>query len=60
MIPVLIYLCIQFLGLGIDLSRHGQPKTGKHNFNTTVVAWLIVTGLLYWAGFYKPLFGGVK
>lgn len=51
--PQIIIIVLQALGLGIALQQHGQPKTGKHNFGTMLVATCINFGLLYWGGFFS-------
>lgn len=50
--PQIIYLCLLMLGMGVALSRHGQPKTGAHNAMYDIVATAIVVSLLYWGGFF--------
>lgn len=47
LICVLIMIGISLIGFGIELSRHGQDKTGQHNAFFYLIG-LIITGLLYW------------
>ncbi|WP_156129088.1 hypothetical protein [Chitinibacter sp. ZOR0017] len=42
--PQLIWLALNGIALGIALSEHGKPKTGKHSFWSTLIA----VGLGYW------------
>ena len=52
-IIVIIWLC---LGLGITLSKHGEPKEGKESFWRDASVTVILMSLLYWGGF----FGGAR
>lgn len=52
-IPQIIYITLAAMGLGIDLIKHGETKSGKHNVVTTLIAQILVLGLLYWGGFFK-------
>jgi hypothetical protein len=52
-LPQIIFLAILMLGLGVDMERHGQEKTGKYNFWTSVVSFGIIIGILYWGGFFN-------
>lgn len=51
--PQLIYLALLVLGAGMELARHGQPKTGEHNVITTLIASAIILALLAWGGFFR-------
>ena len=46
-------LCLMTLSLGMDLVRHGQKKTGKHNFWSSLLATLIVLTIYYFGGLLK-------
>jgi hypothetical protein len=48
----MIYLALVVLGLGVELAKDGQPKTGKHSFCWQLVGVAIPCGLLYWGGFF--------
>lgn len=50
--PEGIYLCVTMIGLGIAISDHGKPKTGKENFLNTLISVSIGYGLLCWGGFF--------
>ena len=39
--------------LGINVQRHGQPRTGKHNAIITLIALLWQLLFLLWAGGWK-------
>lgn len=55
--PAMIYLALTAFGLGISISKDGQPKTGKYSFWVQASASAIVCALLYWGGFFS---GGVQ
>jgi len=55
MFPILVLLALQMLGLGITLAKHGEEY--KHNFGTSMIGFVIANGLLYWGGWFAPLFG---
>ena len=56
MILQLIYLALGLISLGMEFSKHGQEKKGKHNgwvsFLTVVILWTI----LYYGGFWSVFF----
>lgn len=52
MICLIIYLALSFIGLGVALAKHGEPR-GDYNFWHTLIAFLIEIGLLYGAGLFK-------
>jgi hypothetical protein len=41
------------MSLGIDLAKHGEPKTGNYNFWTGLISLIIQTGILAWGGFWS-------
>jgi hypothetical protein len=47
------YIGLCLLGLGVELQRHGQPKTGNHNVIVSLAAAAIVWTLLYLGGFFS-------
>jgi hypothetical protein len=51
-IPQIIYLILWLLGAGIAMAKHGEPKTGKYDFWTTLLSSILALGLLYWGGFF--------
>lgn len=46
--PLVILFALSMVGMGIELAKSGQPKTGKHSFGASFVAALITYALLYW------------
>ncbi len=56
MLPQIFYLVMVALGLGISLSEHGKPREGKHNLLSAVIANIVLAAILYWGGFFEPLF----
>lgn len=50
--PIIILICLWFVGLLLISNKHGKPKEGKHNVFTQIVAVLIEASLLYWAGLF--------
>jgi hypothetical protein len=56
MLPQICYLLLVALGIGIALSEHGKPKEGKHNFLTHLIGVSVGLAILYWGGFFDPLF----
>ena len=54
--PVLVLAGLQILGLGIHLEQHGNPKTGKENAWVGLIALLFINAILYWGGWFAPLF----
>lgn len=52
--PQIIYLILLFIGIGIDVQRHGEPKKpGTHNFWGDIIIAALGFGLLYWGGFFS-------
>lgn len=50
--PQYVYLALTLIGLGIEVERHGEPKTGAHNCVTTLIATVLVLWLLHAGGFF--------
>jgi len=51
--PQSICLQLALIGLGVELSRHGEPKKpARHNALSTFLATVIGLGLFYWGGFF--------
>jgi LPXTG-motif cell wall-anchored protein len=57
MVPQIIYLVLIGSSLLLSANRHGKPKTGTENFWTTCIGLALSMALLYWGGFWAPLFG---
>lgn len=51
--PQVIWSVLALLGLGIELARHGQPRTGKHSFWWQLFGVVIATWLLWCGGFFS-------
>ena len=45
----IILMILQFMGLGIDLARHGKERTIKDNFWSNLIARIISITVLYFA-----------
>lgn len=56
MIPQIIYIILLIINLILIGYNHDKPKTGKHNMFTDIIVLAILIGLLYWGGFFDPLF----
>jgi hypothetical protein len=56
MIPQIVMICLVFLGLGMAMAKHGQPRTGNENFFVTLISAVISHAVLYWGGFYDVFF----
>lgn len=41
------------MSLGIDLAKHGEPKTGGYNFWIGLIGLIIYIGILAWGGFWS-------
>ena len=54
--PQITYLAIIFVGFGLTLAKHGEPRTGNYSVYTYLVANALVIGLTYAGGFFT---GGV-
>lgn len=52
-LPQIIYLVLTFLGMGITLARHGQPRKENYDFGVSLVTNGLLIGLLVWGGFFK-------
>lgn len=50
--PQYAYLGLFFLGLGVGLAKHGEPRD-PHNVWTDLLAGALVLWLLYMGGFFK-------
>jgi hypothetical protein len=50
--PQATYLALNLLGLGIYLTRHGEPRGDKYNFWSMTVTFVFVLWLLYRGGFF--------
>ena len=51
--PQIVTIFLYAMSIGIDLERHGEQKTGKHNVVTTLIAIAIGASILYAGGFWS-------
>lgn len=51
--PQYVYMALTLIGLGVILSEHGKPKTGRHNFWFMSFVTAFIYFLLYSGGFFK-------
>jgi hypothetical protein len=56
MLPQFVMVCLVFIGLGMAIAKHGDPKTGNENFFVTLISTAIGHAILYWGGFYDVFF----
>ena len=49
----IIMVAFATVGLGVDIARHGQAKTGEYNGFTTFVAYILLMVLYYCAGVFS-------
>lgn len=50
--PQITRAILAVFGLLSEASRDGKPKTGMHNFGTSLAGAMIVTAILYFGGFF--------
>ena len=50
--PQIIIITLLAMGVGIDLVKHGEPKTGSHNVWITIADAVLTLSLLKWGGFF--------
>jgi len=51
--PQIIWLAIALLSLGIELAKHGERKTDRHNFFLTLLATVLELVILSYGGFFR-------
>lgn len=51
----IIYLLLITSSLGMTFAKHGEPKTGKENGWTSLIAAGIIIFILYKGGFFNTL-----
>ena len=54
MAPQLIYLALNCVGLGVAMCQHG--KETKSNFWVSLCSTVLGCALLWWGGFFDPMF----
>ena len=52
-LPQIILIGLFAMSLGTSMADHGKPKTGKESFGSSLVAVILMLGLLYWGGFFN-------
>ncbi|WP_158644416.1 hypothetical protein [Clostridium ihumii] len=52
-IPQIIIIVLLCLSLGMSLAKHGEERTDKYNFLTSLVATGIEVAILIWGGFFS-------
>ncbi|EIM6128850.1 lytic transglycosylase domain-containing protein, partial [Escherichia coli] len=50
--PQVVWAVLVLLGLGSELARHGQVRTGKHSFWWRLFGSVTVAWLLWCGGFF--------
>jgi len=55
--PQLIYIALVALSLGMNFAQHGQPRKPTDGW-AALLSVLIIVPLLWWGGFFHPLFKG--
>jgi len=53
--PQIIYFVLLIVTLTATLCKHGQPQD-NYNFYTTFFGCVLMFGLLWWGGFFDPMF----
>lgn len=51
--PQIVLIFIAAINNGIDIQRHGEPKTGKHNAWEAMIRTIIIAALLWFGGFWS-------
>jgi hypothetical protein len=52
-IPQIILCALVTLNIGVALAKHGEPRTGKYGFFSSLFSAAIMFTLLIWGGFFK-------
>ena len=50
--PQIVWIILTAMGLGCSMVKHGEPKEGKENFWTVLIANAFVAYLLWQGGFF--------
>ena len=48
----ILMLCIFAMSLGLNLAKHGEPRTGKYSFWVSLISSAIELSVLYFGGFF--------
>ena len=51
-VPQVIIITLLAMGVGIDLARDGEPKTGTYSAWITIADAVLTISLLKWGGFF--------
>lgn len=51
--PQLITLSLYALVCGLSLGKHGEPRTGNHNFFVDLIASALCITVLWWGGYFS-------
>lgn len=51
--PQIIVIVLYALSIGLTWAKHGTPETGKHNVFSSVLSVALMSGLLWWGGFWS-------
>jgi len=51
-LPQIIFVGLYALSLGCILAKHGEARTGKYNFFTSLFTVSLEMMLLWWGGFF--------
>ena len=51
--PQIVFTVLYGLTIGMDLVKHGEPKTGEHNIWTTLISVGLSATLLAFGGFWS-------
>ena len=54
--PQIVLIVLVAIGMGIEMTKDGQPKTGNHSFVYGSIGNLITLTLLYFGGFFDCFF----
>lgn len=54
--PVLIWVALVAMDLAITIAKHGEPRPAYDAWVFIIVVLPTSTGLLWWGGFFAPLF----
>lgn len=56
MVPQIIYMILLVINLVLIGKNHNKPKEGKYNMWTSLLALACGVLLIWWGGFFDPLF----
>jgi hypothetical protein len=56
MIPQILVIVLFVMSLSINLVKNGEQRHDKYSVGWTFVGTLIMSGLLYWGGFFNVFF----